>query len=196
MFSFIDTSAQNFQGGITGGLNAARIDGDGHELYGKLGLNAGAFISREVIRDLLYWQMEIKYTSRGKYNIQRDNQGYPVRIELIDLRYIEIPLSLHYYFMEKVQFEAGISPDILIKEYYEIDNDPVSPDYANDLRRFGVTGLVGAYYFLTNKLAVGMRFNYSLIPFYKFDAYAIRYRDSGFFHDVLSINAKYYFTGR
>lgn len=188
--------AQSFQGGVLGGLNAARIDGDTHELYGKLGLNAGAFVSREILPDLLYWQMEIKYTSRGKYNIQRDFQGSVLQIELIDLKYAELPLSLHALFNERIQIELGVSPDVLLKERYEVDYIEVSPEYANDLRRFGVTGFVGANYFLTDKIAVGMRFNYSLIPFYKFDAYAVRYRDSGFFHDVLSLNARYYFTRR
>jgi hypothetical protein len=196
LFASLSIFSQSFQGGIAGGLNAARIDGDGHELYGKLGLNAGAFIAREILPRQLFWQMELKYTSRGKYNIQRDLSGFPIRIELIDLRYVELPVSLHYFFTEKFQIELGLSPDVLLKEYYEIDNDPVSPDYANDLRRFGVTAFIGANYFIMEKLALGMRFNYSAIPFYKFDGYAIRYRDSGFFHDVLSLNARYYITRR
>jgi hypothetical protein len=187
-------SAQSFQGGLLGGLNAARIDGDGHERYGKLGLNLGAFASREIIKDQLYWQIEVKYTSRGKYNIQRDLSGNPLRIELIDLRYIELPLSLHYYYNERIQLVLGTSPDVMIIERYEIDNYPVSSEYANDLRRFGITGFIGGNYFILNNLAVGMRFNYSLIPFYKHPAYAIRYRDSGFFHDVLSLNMKYYIS--
>jgi len=193
---FVGGNAQSFQGGILGGLNAARIDGDTHELYGKLGLNAGAFIAREIIPGLLYWQMEIKYTSRGKYNIQRDFQGAVLQIELIDLKYAELPLSLHAFANERIQVELGVSPDVLLKERYELDYIEVSPEYANDLRRFGVTGFVGANYFLRDNIAVGMRFNYSLIPFYKFDAYAVRYRDSGFFHDVLSLNARYYFIRR
>lgn len=188
--------SQQFQGGVIGGLNAARIDGDGHELYGKLGLNVGAFISREIFQNQLYWQLEVKYTSRGKYNIQRDPSGFPIRIELIDLKYVELPISLHYLFNEKLQVELGLSPDVLLREYYEVDNDPVSPDYANDLNRFGITAMVGVNYFIIEKLAVGMRFNYSAIPFYKFDAYAVRYRDSGFFHDVLSLNARYYISRR
>jgi hypothetical protein len=187
----LGASAQGFQGGISGGLNAARIDGDGHEIYGKLGLNLGAFASREIIRDQLYWQMEIKYTSRGKY------QG-PTRnffgIEIIDLRYVELPLSIQYLYNDKLQFEIGISPDVLLAEYYADENGAISPEFANDLDRFGVTAFAGINYFVLSKLAVGMRFNYSIIPFYKFDAYAIRYRDSGYFHDVLSLNARYYFS--
>jgi hypothetical protein len=187
-------SAQSFQGGVSGGLNASRIDGDGHEFYGKLGLNAGAFVARAILPEMLYWQIEIKYTSRGKYHIYRNPTGSIVDLSLIDLRYAELPLSLHYFLNEKVQLELGISPDLLLKEHYE-DGEGVLPvEEANDLRRFGITAFAGANYFVLEPFAVGIRFNYSMIPFYKFDAYAVRYRDSGWFHDVLSINARYYFT--
>ncbi len=189
----VPLKAQKFQGGITGGLNAAKIDGDSHELYGKLGLNAGGFVAREIMPGLLYWQLELKYTSRGKYNIQKDFQGFITGTELIDLRYIEMPLSLHYFFRENFQFEFGFSPDVLIKEYYADENGAISPDYANDLRRFGITAFAGINYFVIEPLAFGIRFNYSVFPFYKFEAYAVRYRDSGWFHDVLSLNARYYF---
>jgi hypothetical protein len=187
-------SAQSFQGGVSGGLNAARIDGDGHEFYGKLGLNAGAFVARAILPEMLYWQMELKYTSRGKFNISRDQTGGIVNLSLIDLRYAELPLSLHYFLNEKVQLELGLSPDLLLKEHYEDENGILPVEEANDLRRFGITAFAGANYFILEPVAVGIRFNYSMIPFYKFDAYAVRYRNSGWFHDVLSINARYYFT--
>jgi opacity protein-like surface antigen len=187
-------SAQNFQGGVSGGLNAARIDGDGHEFYGKLGLNAGVFVARAIVPEMLYWQMELKYTSRGKYHIYRDQMGGIVDLSLIDLRYAELPLSIHYFLNEKVQLELGFSPDLLLREHYE-DGDGILPvEDANDLRRFGITAFAGANYFVLEPLAVGIRFNYSVLPFYKFRAYAVRYRDSGWFHDVISINARYYFT--
>jgi len=187
-------SSQTFQGGISGGLNAARIDGDGHELYGKLGLNAGAFVAREIIPEILFWQLELKYTSRGKYNLERDWGGTVIGKDLIDLRYIEMPFSVHYFFSEKIQAEFGIAPDVLIKQYWIDENGDYTESSGYDLRRFGITALIGANYFIRPELAVGIRFNYSLIPFYKFSAYAIRYRDSGWFHDVLSLNLRYYFS--
>lgn len=187
-------SAQHFEGGISGGLNAARIDGDGHELYGKLGLNAGAFAFRAIVPEMLYWQLELKYTSRGKYNIQRNTSGNIIGMSLIDLRYIEMPLSMHYFLNEKVQLELGLSPDLLLMERYEDQDGPLPPN--RDLDRFGITAFAGANYFISGPFAVGIRFNYSVIPFYKYGAVAIRFRDSGWFHDVLSINARYYFTGQ
>ena len=195
MLSLTNLLSQGFQGGIVAGLNASRIDGDGHELYGKLGLNAGAFVSRAIIPDVLFWQMEVKYTSRGKYNLERDIQGTIVGLELIDLRYAELPLSVHYFFTGKVQFEVGLAPDLLLMQRYEDENGetPVPLYDQGTFRRAGITAFAGANYFILEPLALGIRFNYSAFPFYKFDAYAVRYRDSGWFHDVLSVNARYYF---
>lgn len=185
----VNAFAQTFKGGFTGGLNAARIDGDTYDIYGKLGLNAGAFVSREILSDFLDWQLELKYTSRGRY--QGPTPTFS-GIDLISLTYAELPLSLQLHLNEKIQIELGLSPDVLLKEYYEDENGPVSPEYANELRRFGITAFAGVNYFFITHMSVGMRFNYSALPFYKFDAYAVRYRDSGWFHDVLSINLKYY----
>lgn len=187
-------SGQKFQGGITAGLNAARIDNDTDELYGKLGLNAGAFVARQTSIDQLFWQLELKYTSRGKYDIQRDLAGNIMGLDLIDLRYIEMPVSLHYFINERIQAELGFAPDVLIREYYADENGAIPLDNANDLRRFGITAFAGVNFFVRPELAFGIRFNYSVIPFYKFDAYAVRYRNSGWFHDVLSINARYYIS--
>lgn len=190
----VQVQGQKFQGGITAGLNAARIDNDTDELYGKLGLNAGAFVSRQTGINQLFWQLELKYTSRGKYDIQRDMAGNIMGTELIDLRYIEMPVSLHYFINERVQVEFGFAPDVLIWEYYADENGAIPLDNANDLRRFGITAFPGINFFVRPELAFGVRFNYSVVPFYKFEAYAIRYRDRGWFHDVLSINARYYIS--
>lgn len=191
MLVSVPVISQGFQGGVTGGLNAARIDGDGHELWGKLGLNAGAFVSREIFPGMLSWQIELKYSSRGKY------QGPTINdpgIDIIDLKYAELPLTLQYFVNEKIFIEFGFAPDILLKEEYADENGPVPSEYADELRPAGLTTLGSINYFLIDKLAVGLRFNYSVFPFYKFDAYAVRYRDTGWFHDVISINAKYYFV--
>lgn len=195
LFLVLSLTAQEFGGGISVGLNASRIDGDGHEIYGKLGLNAGGFVTREIIPGLLHWHAELKYTSRGKY------QGPTLTfsgIEVIDLRYVELPLTLQLKLNDKIQVGMGLSPDVLLKYYFADENGqtPV-PDYITDpkenFRKVGITGLIEFNYFVIEKLVFGVRFNYSLIPFRKFPYYAVRYRDSGWFHDVLSINARYYF---
>lgn len=183
--------SQSFQGGFSGGMNTSKVDGDGHERYGKLGLNVGFFVARNIWEEKLFWQMEVKYTSRGKYDRELD---FPYGISIMDLKYIEIPLSLHYFINEKIQIEFGFAPDILLKETYRDEDGPIVPEGPSDLDFYGLTTFLGANYFLNDKLAVGTRFNYSVFPFHTFPGTAIRYRDRGFFHDVLSLNLKYYIS--
>lgn len=184
----ISLSAQKFQGGVFAGMNASQVDGDGYSGFNKLGLNAGAFVSREIIENF-NWQMELKYSTRGMYNYQI----FPdPSINVSNLIYLELPLSVHYFYSEKIQIELGIALDVLLKESYGDENSGISIDQANDLRKFGLNVFCGVFYYFKKNIAAGVRYTYSAIPFYPFDAYAIRYRDSGLFHDVLSLSVKYY----
>ncbi len=182
--------AQKFHGGIFAGINASQIDNDSYGGFNKLGLNAGAFVSREIMQNL-NWQMELKYSSRGMYHHPTITQNF---IDLSNLRYIELPISVHYFYNEKIQVELGFAPDMLLSEYYEDENGILDPEYAPDLRRFGVNVFAGAYYYFIENMAAGFRYTYSAIPFYPFDFWTSRYRDKGLFHDVISLSVKYYFV--
>ncbi|HKK61073.1 MAG TPA: outer membrane beta-barrel protein [Bacteroidales bacterium] len=194
----ISSYSQGFKGGISAGLNSARIDNDRHEIWGKMGLNVGTFVERDILPDVFGWVGEIKYTARGKYQGPTlTNPG----IDKIDLKYLELPIGLYYRLNPEFSFQLGLSPDVLLSQRYFDENglldnpDPIygSPSEDGDqLFYFGITGFAGANYFFHEKIAVGLRFNYSLIPFYKFDGYTDWYWNSGFFHDVLSINLRYY----
>ncbi len=186
----LSSSAQSFQGGIFAGINASQIDNDTYGGFNKLGLNAGAFVSREITPNF-YWQMELKYSSRGMYHHPTINQNF---IALSNLKYLELPLSIHYFYNEKIQVELGFAPDVLLSEYYEDEHGSLDPAYAPDLRRFGVNVFGGIYYYFIENMAVGIRYTYSAIPFYPFDFWTARYRDKGYFHDVLCLSVKYYFV--
>lgn len=189
LFSFSTLYSQTFQGGLTGGINASRVDNDGHGRYGKMGLNAGFFVAREIMDNTLFWQMEIRYSSRGKYDRGIDP---PYEVAIMDLKYIELPLSLHYNVNEKFQPKVGLAPDMLIKEAYYDEDGPVSSSGSNTLHQFGLTAFAGMNYFFNEKIAIGAQLNYSVFPFYRFPGTAIRYFDRGYFHSVISINMKYY----
>ena len=180
---------QKFQGGVFGGINASRIDNDSYSGYGKLGLNGGAFVGRELAFNMA-WKMEVKYTSRGMVHLPTPSQPF---IQESNLRYIAFPVSLTYLYNDKVEVELGIAPDILISEYYADEDGPLDPSYAADLRRFGLNGFLGINYYFIERMAVGLRYTISVVPFYAFDYWTPRYVSSGYFHDVISVGIKYYF---
>lgn len=185
-------SAQTFEGGIFGGINASQVDNDGLAGFNKLGLNAGVYASREITTNL-YWQIELRYTSRGVYNYQREPNPSITQSRLI---YLEMPLTMHYFYNNKIQAELGLAPDVLLAEFYGDETSSIDPVYAEDLRRFGLNGIAGIYYYFTENIGLGVRFTYSLVPFYKSEGYSIRYWNSGLFHNVFSLNVKYYITRR
>lgn len=185
-------SAQSFQGGVFGGINASQVDNDGYSGFNKLGLNAGAFACREIMTDL-YWQIELRYSSRGIYNVRTTSNP---SISMSNLIYLEMPLTVHYFYDNKIQAELGLAPDVLLAEFYGDETAGIDPSQADELKRFGLNSIAGIYYYFRENLGVGVRFTYSLVPFYRSEGVAVRYWDSGLFHNVFSLNLKYYIAGR
>ncbi len=182
------TFGQRFQGGVFGGINASRIQNDGYGGFQKLALHGGVFVQREIALNL-GWKMELKYSARGMYHPR--TQSVPI-MQLSNITYLELPLSVYYLYNEKVEVEIGIAPDVLLSEYYEQDRLPLDPSYSADLRRFGLNGFAGISYYFHEKVAIGLRYTTSAIPFYAFDYWTPRYFSSGYFHNVISIGLKYY----
>ncbi len=182
------TFGQKFQGGVFGGLNASRIQNDGLSGFKKLGMHGGVFVQREIVSDL-GWKMELKYTARGMSHLP--TLAIP-EMYLSHLTYLELPLSVTYLYNEKVEIELGVAPDVILSEYYEVDRLRSESSYAADLRKFGLNGFVGIHYYMHERVAVGIRYTTSAIPFHKFDYWTPRYFSSGFFHNVVSVGMKYY----
>jgi hypothetical protein len=184
--------AQQFNGGIFGGVTASQVDGDSYGGFNKLGFTAGAFVNRELAYDIS-WQMEIKYVSRGAYeNFGPDDP----RIYKTVYRYVALPLSAHYLFNEKIQAELGISPEVLIHyaSFDEYGKIPPGVD-AEENRRIGLSAFAGVYYWFIPSTGVGLRYTRSAIAFREPQEWNNpQYR--GYFHSVLSLTMAYRIRSR
>lgn len=180
---------QKFNAGVFGGLNASQVDRDGYGGYTKLGLNGGAFVNREFTADF-FWQLELKYGIRGVYHLgdilQEDYR-------LTHFRYVELPLSVHYLHEEKFQAGIGLSPDVLLSfAAYDIQrNELPQEEKLGGHRRFGLNAFADIHYWFRPALGVGLRFSYSLFPYSLREGASVRYLDSGYFHNVLSLSLAY-----
>ena len=180
--------AQKFNAGLFGGMNASQVDSDGYGGYNKLGFTAGAFVNREFSKNF-YWQLEIKYSAKGVYHPPDENgEGY----YKTKFHYFELPFSVHYMHQEKFQGEIGISPDVLINyvAYNDVRNKVPLDTKLGGNRRFGINAFAGVHYWFLPSMGVGIRFTYSVIPFYVIGE-SVRYLDSGDFHNVLSLTLAY-----
>ncbi|MCK4750124.1 MAG: outer membrane beta-barrel protein, partial [Bacteroidales bacterium] len=153
--------AQQFNAGVFGGITASQVTGDSYAGYNKLGLTTGVFVNREIDYNI-YWQLEIKYVSRGVYKGPSDLDQTLYRSTY---RYIELPLSVHYLYDEKIQVEAGTSPEVLISTTFSDQDGIIDPDNYPDNRRIGLSVFAGLHYWFNSTTGVGIRFTYSAIPF-------------------------------
>lgn len=191
MISVAGVRAQEFNAGIFGGMNASQVDRDGYGGYNKLSFTGGAYVNREFSTNF-FWQLELKYGGRGAFYM---NQEVVEDYHKTSFRYIELPLSIHYLLDEKVQGELGLSPDILIsfKAYDDQRNEVPLEEKLGGNRRFGLNAFAGIHYWFRPALGVGLRFTYSLIPYSLREGASVRYLDSGYFHNVLSLTCSYKF---
>lgn len=184
----VSASAQKFNAGLFGGVTAAQIDGDSYSGFNKLGLTAGAFVNREIDYQI-YWQMEIKYVTRGVYKGPTDTDP---TLYAASYHYVELPLSAHYLHNDMIQVEAGISPEVLVTTIFRDQDGTIDPSTYPDNRRFGLSVFGGVHYWFNPSLGAGIRYTYSAIPFRDPQEWNHpRYR--GYFHNVLCLTLAYKF---
>ncbi len=183
--------AQEFNAGVFGGMNASQVDRDGYGGYHKLGFTGGVYVNREFHTDF-YWQLELKYGARGAYYSNNEVVG---EFNKTSFQYIALPLSVHYLIKEKAQMEIGFSPNVLVgfQAYDYQRNQLPQTEPLGGNRRFGLDGFAGFHYWLHPTVSIGLRFTYSVLPYSLREGAAVRYLDSGYFHNVLSLTASYKF---
>jgi len=181
-----EARGQGFNAGFFGGVTASQVDGDSYGGYNKLGLTGGFFVNRELDLDI-FWQLGIKYVSRGAY------ENFGTTNPMIDktvFRYIEIPLSVHYLYDETFQVELGISPEVLISYKSFDEYGQTDPSLYPENRRFGFSAFTGIHYWYVPNASVGLRFTYSAISFREREEWnTAQYR--GHFHNVLALTMAY-----
>lgn len=179
-------SGQQLSVGLFGGLNVSQVSGDTYSGFNKLGFNAGIFVNRLIDRDF-YGQVEIKYGTRGVYQGPTDNNQ---TIYMSSYHILEIPLSVNYLFNEKIQVEAGTSPELLITTLFWDENGLMDRSNYPDNRRLGLSVFAGIGYWFSEHMMAGLRYTNSAVPFRDPEEWNnSQYR--GYFHNVLSLSLAY-----
>lgn len=195
LFSGSELLSQPFHGGITAGFTASQIDGDSYSGYSKPGLQAGVFVSAE----LLQWldaRMEIKYTSRGARNLADDNNTGSY---LLGLHYIDIPVMASLKYRKIGALELGLVPGYLFKAAGEDDAGKLPDEYLVNFRKFDLGLLVGAEINILQNLAVNMRYSYSIFSIRDLESAGSYYswfgkifgHSKGDFNNYLSLGISY-----
>ncbi len=195
LFSGPALFSQPFHGGLTAGLTASQVDGDSYSGYNKPGLQAGVFVSAE----LLPWfdvRMEIKYTSRGARNpANDDNTGS----YLLKLQYIDVPIMASLKYKKIGALELGLIPGYMFKAAGEDDAGKLPKEYLVDFHNFDLGLLIGADLNITQKIAVNIRYSYSIFSIRDLDSAGAYYswfgqifgHSKGDFNNYLSLGISY-----
>lgn len=150
LFSSAGGYAQQFYGGLSGGLSTSEISGDYFNGPSKAGLYFGLFTGTKV-SELSSMQLELNYIQKGS---RKNPDSLDLTEYLLRLQYLE--LHLYYrYDIKSFTLEAGPSLGYLAGSYEEVDgwilDDPFNP--------FDFSLNIGLHYWLTEKLSINVRYS-------------------------------------
>jgi opacity protein-like surface antigen len=168
--------AQRFQGGILGGINATQIDGDYWGGYHKGGLNFGAFVTTN-LKDKWGGLMEIKYSAKGSSNAS------PVELQMVSLRYIDIPVLATYQIKNKLQVQGGLSFNYLFNQML-FDGDWYKSDRKYNKIESAIAA--GIEYKVLQNVGLNLRYCYSFTPV--LSKYSTSSNEGSWFNNVLSFS--------
>lgn len=158
VFSVSELVAQDFNGGILGGLAASEISGDRLSGPNKAGIYAGAYVNR-YFSPRSSVQMELDFIQKGSRSNPDSTNNY--ESYLLRLNYIELPVHYRYDFIEKASLEAGLSLGVLIHSYeeangYEWTSGP-------DFKPIDLSFNFGLFYSIFDNLRINVRYSNSIL---------------------------------
>ena len=185
--STISLFAQNFKGGVIGGLSTSQVSGDNLGGYNKASLFIGIFTELP-ITNISNIKMEMNYIGKGSHNPKMLENGIPD----ISISYLEVPVSINYYQNDVTVFEAGMQAGFLLSS---TDNDifgSIESNINNPFNKLDVGAFVGMSYHLSNNLVLNTRISNSILPIREHSSGATFLLNKGQYNTVLSFTIHYY----
>lgn len=181
--------AQEFKAGLLGGITTTQVSGDGLAGFDKAGITLGGYVERNMSKAFSL-AFEINYIQKGSRSSVDPNSNYFYRMRL---SYIEIPLTIHLHFKNKISFGTGPSVATLISSS-EADVFGVYPNTL-PFKKIDISGLADAGFLLSSKTSVHIRYSQSLLPIRSLDdvAYTNAVIQGGQYNSVLSLFLQLHF---
>lgn len=190
--SFTGLLAQDFNGGVLGGLATSEVSGDRLQGPHKAGLYLGGFVNRYISQRSSF-QMELDFIQKGSRENPTEENGYYKY--LLRLNYIEIPVSYKYDFSKNGSLETGLALGVLVN-YYEEANGSEQVAGAGDFETFDFSFNIGAYYTLVDDLRINIRYSNSILPIRPHAGGTSYMLNQGQYNEVLSFVLFYGFSSR
>jgi OmpA-like transmembrane domain. len=159
LFAGTSLFAQDVQFGAKGGLNFANFSGDDADGDTKTDIFIGGF-ARISLTETLAFQPELVYSRQGS---KAEENGIDAKFKA---NYLNLPLLLRAEMFGCEKFHGIIGPQVgihLNSEYEEEDGDlSASIDMNDEMKGLALALALGFEYDITEKIAVGLRYNLGL----------------------------------
>ena len=155
----VSLQAQQFEGGITGGIAGSQVNGDDLGGYNKAGLTFGPYVKLS-ISPKSSLQMQLEYFQKGS----RANPDSTNNFEsyLLRLNYLQIPVYYQYKYNDFFGFHAGLSYGVLVYDYEERNGyEVLTPQYPFENDDLSVHA--GIHWYTTEQLTVKLEVAHSLL---------------------------------
>jgi hypothetical protein len=177
--------AQNFTGGLSLGMNASQVDGDGATGFNQAGLNVGGFVRYPLTRSVGL-QPEIAFEQLGS-----SADGFRLlRVSLISVPLMlttRLPLDLGGE-IRQIGVQAGVAGGLMVGAR------SFNADVSEYFDRFDLRALGGVSFRATNEIELLFRYGYSLTSFIRGEqnpgfSWLVR---RGVFHHYVNLSLRWY----
>lgn len=151
--------AQEFNAGIYSGIVASQVDGDRYSGYNKAGFIFGGYVNRFYHKNVA-GQLGMRYIQKGS----KEANDKALVYYKTQLHYVEMPVSVRYFYHKKVDFEAGLALAYLIKGLEAVNNDLYLEEANPAFNSFDFSGIGGLTFHINEKFAASAYTSYSILP--------------------------------
>lgn len=179
--------AQEFGGGVLGGIAASQVFGDTVSGYNKPGAYFGVYANRQfTLRSGA--QMEMYYIQKGaKENPTEENGFFQY---LLRINMIEIPVLYNYTINKKLKLSGGLAYSYIFGDPYEESAYSTSvPD--TPWNRHNLTFILGIEYQFAANFSAVFRTNDSVTPIRDHASGEKRFFNRGQYSDALTLGVTY-----
>ena len=197
LFNYQSVSAQNFNGGFFGGLDASEVSGDNLSGPNKLGFNVGVYTNYNLNSHAAI-ELEIMYAQKGS---KRNPTEFSTYKYLFQLDYVEVPFLYKFSFaaldpvkyLGKIKYEAGLSYSRLMRSKEEVNDRLILTGEMPNFYYNETNLILGFYYPISEKLDFNFRSSNSLTPIRPHKGGAHVWYNWGQYHTVWCLNLNYKF---
>jgi hypothetical protein len=176
--------AQEFNGGLIGGLSATEISGDRLEGPNKAGIYAGAFVNR-YISEKSSLQMELNFIQKGSRMNPDSSNNFSMY--LLRINYTELFLHYRWDFRNVFTLEVGPSLGVLINTYEEADFQLLD----NPFNLLDLSFNFGLFYHFSERWSFNVRYSNSILPVRPHSQGQTYMLNKGQYNEVLSFTFHY-----